>query len=1790
MRNLTTLLSWRFFIIVYLSCLSFTTSAQNGPCDGSVQIPDTVRTQINCSITVSLEGLEPSSITWKDLNTSRGAYLRYLDCAQGCGKVTFSTDSTAERFIRYEVCGNISAGQCPQNYSICDTIVLEVIPTPRTTSRIDICEGFAYEWQDRLFTEEGFYTDTLASSLGCDSLVSLDLKVNPSRKGTLSATICPGEYFELGGERFNESGAYEVTLTDSINCDSIVILSLEVLPGPAPSIEGPPILCNGATATLLVPAAGSFTAFRWSNGGATSSIEVTDPGTYSVTVSAANGCATPVSYSLEGAPALDASITGTSSINCFDQMASLRSEFFPDPAAPGVKTEWRNREERLLSEAATFETTQPGWYYLEVTDASGFCSDKDSVLVRESEGLPKFTLSSSGALDCRSEEVLLTIELQSNLSNQLIRWTGPGVISGSPSLNVSEPGWYIMEVTNLDLGCTVKDSIRVTRSRQAPDIRLADKAVLRCDPAEVTLKARVKGKVLYNWRTSDGQLEGDLNASQVKATRTGWYFVDVLNENNGCSATDSVRVLNPSLIQGVDLSVKASCSNDPEGRIKINEVYGGKTPYQFELDTGQKPTKNMFTNLNPGTYQVLLVDGFGCRWDTTVTIQTIEIDSSMEMVEICEGMTYSWNRKDYGETGVYTDTLTASTGCDSIATLDLRVNTTLNQVSREAAFCPGGTYDFQGQRFTRPGTYQIPIPGTTGCDTVITLSLSHLPVDTPEISGPSVLCEGDSAELRINGSFSNYEWSDGSTTDAIVVRQEGNYSVTVTDVQGCKTQTIYRLEVGDIPVASITGDTLITCEQPIATLQSGPIPEGYGLTWFNPRGDEIGGEPSVQATEPGNHLLRVADPSGTCTATDSFLVEAGNELPPLTVSSPESLTCQRLEINLSAEAGTGNYQVAWSGPGILSGRNTFSPSVDRTGLYRIVVTDEDTRCTISATVQVSADRDNPTVEVGGQTRLDCSTGEARLQASSPDPGVTFEWQTESGLITGATNQAEVVVADTGWYELITTNGATGCTALDRIYVDYPEGPTDVEVRTIATCANEMAGYIIVDRIIDGTPLFTYSLNDIPDEQGSYSGLSPGTYQLDLIDSRGCIFPNFLEVDSLPVPETVEEIRICEGETFVWKDSVYSASGRYVDTLMAANGCDSLDVLELQVQPAPRRDIQVTLCEGELFQIGDSVLTEAGTYMLFLPNPGGCDSLIQVDVNVLPVDSLTILGPVEFCAGQRVQLRATGNFAVYEWNTGGTDSTLEVGAGGMYTLTATTAEGCERTTEFELRELESPTAVIFGDSLITCRDTIFSLQAQALEPASGWSLNWQDSSRQTLAGTEVLDISDPGWYYLEVSDPSSGCTSLDSIFVREGRAIPEISTSGTYALTCRAPVINLEITIASGSSGTELDWSGPGIVDGGQTSSPMVDQPGLYRITALDTSSRCSASDSLLVLDDRQPPILMLPDSIGLDCITGEAFLSANAGGDSLRYQWTTRGGQIDEGSQAPQIVVDSPGLYVLEVANQANGCVALDSVSVFTLTGPEQALVEIKPSCLQAEDGRVAVTAVEGGTAPYLFSLNGAAFTNNDDFLNLKEGTYNLAVEDAEGCVWDTTVIVSLAPVFDVSLGDDQRIFLGDSIRLDPLLSLPAENIAGLSWSPPAGLSCTDCLNPYAAPVTSTTYRLELIDQYGCNTKVSLRINVDSRVPVYIPDAFSPNGDGINDYFTVFTYSSIRRIKELLIFNRWGETVFQMEDFIPNDPLTGWDGKVRGRIANTGVYVYYLLIEFLDGEEVVFKGDVTLIR
>ncbi len=127
-------------------------------------------------------------------------------------------------------------------------------------------------------------------------------------------------------------------------------------------------------------------------------------------------------------------------------------------------------------------------------------------------------------------------------------------------------------------------------------------------------------------------------------------------------------------------------------------------------------------------------------------------------------------------------------------------------------------------------------------------------------------------------------------------------------------------------------------------------------------------------------------------------------------------------------------------------------------------------------------------------------------------------------------------------------------------------------------------------------------------------------------------------------------------------------------------------------------------------------------------------------------------------------------------------------------------------------------------------------------------------------------------------------------------------------------------------------------------------------------------------------------------------------------------------------------------------------------------------------------------------------------------------------------------------------------------------------------------------PLETTTYSVVVTDEDGCTSTDEITIVVEKDRPVYIPNSFSPNGDGINDYFTIFGGRSVQRINTLRIYNRWGAELFRKDGLVPNDELDGWNGEYKNKPMNTGVYIYYAEIVFVDGKVEIYPGSITLLR
>lgn len=264
------------------------------------------------------------------------------------------------------------------------------------------------------------------------------------------------------------------------------------------------------------------------------------------------------------------------------------------------------------------------------------------------------------------------------------------------------------------------------------------------------------------------------------------------------------------------------------------------------------------------------------------------------------------------------------------------------------------------------------------------------------------------------------------------------------------------------------------------------------------------------------------------------------------------------------------------------------------------------------------------------------------------------------------------------------------------------------------------------------------------------------------------------------------------------------------------------------------------------------------------------------------------------------------------------------------------------------------------------------------------------------------------------------------------------------------------------------------------------------------------------------------------------------------------------------------------------GC---DSLFILTLetAPPPQADIETTVQGCAEPTTLVTFTPFGGAGAPYTVTLDGSPLDSPYIALGLADGSHSLFVEDAAGCTLEQTFTLDAPEPLWLDAGPDLEIIAGDSALIS--LSTNALAIASVNWEPQTGLQILpDILSVLAAPSETITYNVSLLTDNGCLLSDNLTITVLKReIAVYVPNIFSPNGDGINDEFRPFTGKGIS-VVDFKVFGRWGELVFESSDG------KGWDGTFRGKDMTPGNFAYFLIVAWPDGKTEKLEGDVLLIR
>ena len=451
---------------------------------------------------------------------------------------------------------------------------------------------------------------------------------------------------------------------------------------------------------------------------------------------------------------------------------------------------------------------------------------------------------------------------------------------------------------------------------------------------------------------------------------------------------------------------------------------------------------------------------------------------------------------------------------------------------------------------------------------------------------------------------------------------------------------------------------------------------------------------------------------------------------------------------------------------------------------------------------------------------------------------------------------------------------------------------------------------------------------------------------------------------------------------------------------------------------------------------------------------------------------------------------------------------------------------------------------------------------------------------------------PGHIYTEAGEYQTslkitterGCTDSVSLpqMVKVNRT-PVIDIAGDES-ACMPAVLNFNATLANPDTST-ISWSwnfGNGNTYTQQTPPAQTfDAAGDYTVRAVGYSSNGCNDTATHVVSVHPLPTLD---------IQGETIVCAGSA-QTLRvsgaatYAWTANDDLSCIDCANPVARPDSATTYFVR-GTSAHGCQTVDSISVsvnfpfeITYSKPDTLCVgeSIKLNASGAEKyswypstglnnpGIATPTATPGNTV-----------------------TYQVIGADNIGCFTDTGyVAIKVYPMPEVNAGDDQTINVGRQTKIDPAVSADVKSVL---WTPATGIVSRDHASVTVKPQETTEYTIEVKNEAGCAMQDKVTVFVlCNDANVFVPNTFSPNGDGANDVFFP-RGSGLFKVQNLKVFNRWGEVVFERSNFNANDASSGWDGTYKGKQLSPDVFVYVMQVVCENNSTLSYNGNVALIK
>jgi gliding motility-associated-like protein len=1322
-----------------------------------------------------------------------------------------------------------------------------------------------------------------------------------------------------------------------------------------------------------------------------------------------------------------------------------------------------------------------------------------------------------------------TVLLDAGISGVAYEWSGPsGPISQTTqTITVSQTGLYTVTITDGN-SCNGSDQIFVNLDTSLPVVNLGN-AITQCGGV-VLLDAQNPGAT-YLW--NNGETTQTININQTSSS-----FVEV---TNGCGTTISAPIIvtintSPVVDLGQDIT---QCG----GTVELNAGISGATSYSWSGPSPITQTTQTINVSQTGTYSVLVTDVNGCTGSDNIFVN---LENSVPVVDLgndvsqCGG-SVQLDAGNIGSTYVWSNAAT----------------TQIISVSES-------------------GSYFVTVSGACGTTVSEPINISINPSPVVTIINNSPVCN-TTITLDAGNPGSTFLWTPGNiTTQEFVASTSGLYSVIVTNAFNCSTtQSTQVIIDNNIPVVNL-GNDIAQCGGE-ATLDAGNAGATYLWNFNNAQTQ------TIQVNQSGTYTVDVTNACGT--GTGSIDVEIGTA--PIASISQNISGCNSAILSVGTQPAGTTFN--WNNG---AGTNpTFDVTVS--GTYSVVVTNSAT-CSVSLSTTVTIFNQNPIIDLGVDI---VSCGSVTLDALNP--GASYLWST------GATTQTINVTQSTLSPISVTVTNACGTTTSNAISVTISPNPpvnlgNDVTVCNSATldAGNQPSNSTFVWSDANGV---------IPGTNQTITVTTSGTYSVLVTAPDGCTGTDNIVVsieNNLPIVDlgaanqtncgTLNLNAGNAGATYLWSTGattqtidITSTTSNITVAVTNACGTTTSSAVNVTITPTPVVNLgnDITQCAGVVTLnagtgansyswtgpdgpiTGGSTITvnQSGTYSVLANFGNSCTSTDTIVINYAgQVPSLNLGGPYDVCSGT-ITLNAQNPGSTYVWSNSSTSQTIDVTSSGTYSVTVTNA--CGSSSSSAIVNIINATAA----TIVASGPTTFCQGGSVVLTATpGATYLWLPNGETT----QSITVTTTGVYTCTVTY-TNGCASttpLTQVNVEQPASAPVITANGPTTF-CQGGSV-----VLTSSNALNNVWS-----NGSFSQSIVVFNSGTYTVSTVVGS--CSvASASIIVTSNPRPSAIINTANPTTFCQgdTATLFVSSPTG---VNFQWfkVGLGGNPDIllGSGVSQAVFASGDYYAL--VTDINGCtrasfpptniVVKDSVTTPTITQ----VGTISPC---NNKGTITLTSSSSTNNQWSTGATSQSITVESS------GTFTVTVSN------DFCSKISKPLVIEVTPGAALEL------KLAPKIYTPGDNNISVNGGSDGEIDLTvsggvnplnfqwlDSSNTNLVTTEDITglkkgwYKVIVTDANECSAKDSIYLK--EPLPFKLPEGFTPNGDGKNDFFVIGAIENYPDNK-FTVYNRWGNIVYDKVGY-----KNEWDGNANnGESMAEGTYFITLDIPGRD----LIKGFVDLRR